>query len=192
MTALLRQSVQHQLGMSVEKVKDIKEKLKESRRFWSSLPDRVCSEEGVGDPEEEHCWNSHTKGRYFPEVVRDGLTQQLNNPEVEVDIMRPDSFIRQQIMTLRVMSNKLRNAYNGKDVYFQDSSDEESGSGSGSGFTTEPPVIHTEPPIQEADKSDPQEPTDSVAGNTTSQRAQLLRALLLALAPSMITLLRWR
>lgn len=60
--------------------------------------------------------------RYFPEVVKDGLTNQLNNPEVEVDITRPDTFIRQQIMTLRVMTNKLRNAYNGKDVYFQDSS----------------------------------------------------------------------
>lgn len=61
--------------------------------------------------------------RYFPEVVKDGLTNQLNNPEVEVDITRPDTFIRQQIMTLRVMTNKLRNAYNGKDVYFQDSSE---------------------------------------------------------------------
>lgn len=60
--------------------------------------------------------------RYFPEVVKDGLTNQLNNPEVQVDITRPDTFIRQQIMTLRVMTNKLRNAYNGKDVYFQDSS----------------------------------------------------------------------
>lgn len=60
--------------------------------------------------------------RYFPEVVKDGLTNQLSNPEVEVDITRPDTFIRQQIMTLRVMTNKLRNAYNGKDVYFQDSS----------------------------------------------------------------------
>lgn len=61
--------------------------------------------------------------RYFPEVVKDGLTNQINNPEVEVDITRPDTFIRQQIMTLRVMTNKLRNAYNGKDVYFQDSSE---------------------------------------------------------------------
>lgn len=113
------------------------------------------------DPDEEQCWNSHTRGRYFPEVVKDGLTNQLNNPEVEVDITRPDTFIRQQIMTLRVMTNKLRNAYNGKDVYFQDSSDEESGSGSGSGFTTEPEVVHTEPPMLEADKSDPQPPTDA-------------------------------
>lgn len=60
--------------------------------------------------------------RYFPEVVKEGLTNQVNNPEVNLDITRPDTFIRQQIMALRVMSNKLKNAYNGNDIYFQDSS----------------------------------------------------------------------
>lgn len=60
--------------------------------------------------------------RYFPEVQKDGLTNQVNNPEVVVDITRPDTFIRQQIMALRVMTNKLKNAYNGHDIYFQDSS----------------------------------------------------------------------
>lgn len=60
--------------------------------------------------------------RYFPEVQKDGLTNQLNNPEVGVDITRPDTLIRQQIMALRVMTNKLKNAYNGNDIYFQDSS----------------------------------------------------------------------
>lgn len=60
--------------------------------------------------------------RYFPEVVKEGLTNQVNNPEVEVDITRPDTLIRQQIMALRVMTNKLKNAYNGNDIYFQDSS----------------------------------------------------------------------
>lgn len=60
--------------------------------------------------------------RYFPEVVKEGLTNQVNNPEVNVDITRPDTLIRQQIMALRVMTNKLKNAYNGNDIYFQDSS----------------------------------------------------------------------
>ncbi|XP_048053991.1 glypican-6a isoform X1 [Megalobrama amblycephala] len=165
---------------------DIKEKLKESKKFWSSLPDSICAEDKVTDPDEEQCWNSHTKGRYFPEVVKDGLTNQLNNPEVEVDITRPDTFIRQQIMTLRVMTNKLRNAYNGKDVYFQDSSDEESGSGSGSGFTTEPEVVHTEPPMLEADKSDPQ-PTAGAA----QQQKPLLQLLVAVMALTSL-LLRWR
>lgn len=62
--------------------------------------------------------------RYLPEIMNDGLTNQINNPEVEVDITRPDTFIRQQIMALRVMTNKLKNAYNGNDVNFQDTSKE--------------------------------------------------------------------
>lgn len=60
--------------------------------------------------------------RYFPEVLKDGLTSQVNNPEVDVDITRPDTIIRQHIMALRVVTNKLKNAYNGNDITFQDSS----------------------------------------------------------------------
>lgn len=60
--------------------------------------------------------------RYFPEVVKEGLTNQVNNPEVDMDITRPDTLIRQQIMALRVMTNKLNYAYIGNDIYFQDSS----------------------------------------------------------------------
>ncbi|KAJ6660883.1 hypothetical protein lerEdw1_017040 [Lerista edwardsae] len=60
--------------------------------------------------------------RYLPEIMNDGLTNQINNPEVDVDITRPDTYIRQQIMALRVMTNKLKNAYNGNDVNFQDTS----------------------------------------------------------------------
>uniref|UniRef100_A0A672GX71 Glypican 6a n=1 Tax=Salarias fasciatus TaxID=181472 RepID=A0A672GX71_SALFA len=110
-------------GTSLERlVIDIKEKLKESKRFWSKLPDDICAKGKLTEPDEEQCWNSHTKGRYFPEVVKEGLTNQVNNPEVDVDITRPDTLIRQQIMALRVMTNKLKNAYNGNDIYFQDSS----------------------------------------------------------------------
>ncbi|XP_029601820.1 glypican-6 [Salmo trutta] len=93
--------------------------------------------------------------RYFPEVVKDGLTNQLNNPEVAVDITRPDTLIRQQIMTLRVMTNKLKNAYNGNDIFFQDSSDEGSGSGSGctERCTTEFVFVGSEAPVVGADRS---------------------------------------
>ncbi|XP_030635843.1 glypican-6a [Chanos chanos] len=155
-------------GTSLERlVIDIKEKLKQSKKFWSTLPDSICAENKVSESDEEQCWNSHTKGRYFPEVVKDGLTNQLTNPEVEVDITRPDTFIRQQIMALRVMTNKLRNAYNGNDIYFQDSSDEGSGSGSGSGCTegctTEFDFVGTEVPVVGADRSDGRPQLDSAA-----------------------------
>lgn len=61
--------------------------------------------------------------RYLPEVMGDGLANQINNPEVEVDITKPDMTIRQQIMQLKIMTNRLRNAYNGNDVDFQDASE---------------------------------------------------------------------
>ena len=56
--------------------------------------------------------------RYLPEVMGDGLANQINNPEVEVDITKPDMTIRQQIMQLKIMTNRLRGAYNGNDLDF--------------------------------------------------------------------------
>uniref|UniRef100_A0A3Q4BWM4 Uncharacterized protein n=1 Tax=Mola mola TaxID=94237 RepID=A0A3Q4BWM4_MOLML len=147
-------------GTSLDRlVIDIKEKLRQSKKFWSNLPEELCVEDRVtaGNASDDECWNGHTKGRYFPEVQKDGLTNQVNNPEVSVDITRPDTLNRQQIMALRVMTNKLKNAYNGNDIYFQDSSDEGSGSGSGSGSTevcpTEAAATATEAPVVEADRS---------------------------------------
>ncbi|NWT63414.1 GPC1 protein, partial [Erythrocercus mccallii] len=64
-------------------------------------------------------------------VMGDGLANQINNPEVEVDITKPDMTIRQQIMQLKIMTNRLGNANVGNDVDFQDTSDDMSGSGSG-------------------------------------------------------------
>ncbi|XP_060625479.2 glypican-6 isoform X2 [Anolis sagrei] len=147
-------------GTSLDRlVIDIKEKLKLSKKFWSALPYTICKEERVtaGLSMEEDCWNGHTKAKYLPEIMNDGLTNQINNPEVDVDITRPDTYIRQQIMALRVMTNKLKNAYNGNDVNFQDTSEESSGSGSGSGCTddicpTEFEFITTEAPLVDSDR----------------------------------------
>lgn len=58
--------------------------------------------------------------RYDFAVTGNGLASQVNNPEVEVDITKPDMVIRRQIMALRVMTNKLKNAYSGNDVDFTD------------------------------------------------------------------------
>uniref|UniRef100_A0A8C0ZLE0 Glypican-6 n=1 Tax=Castor canadensis TaxID=51338 RepID=A0A8C0ZLE0_CASCN len=147
-------------GTSLDRlVTDIKEKLKLSKKVWSALPYTICKDERVtaGTSNEEDCWNGHSKARYLPEIMNDGLTNQINNPEVDVDITRPDTFIRQQIMALRVMTNKLKNAYNGNDVNFQDTSDESSGSGSGSGCMddvcpTEFEFITTEAPAVDPDR----------------------------------------
>ena len=61
--------------------------------------------------------------RYLPEVTGDGLVSQINNPEVEVDIARPDVRTRQLIGELRVAANKLRHAQAGQDTDFMDSKD---------------------------------------------------------------------
>ncbi|XP_061648211.1 glypican-6b isoform X1 [Phyllopteryx taeniolatus] len=172
-------------------VVDIKEKLKQSKRFWSGLPEEMCMDTrlAAGNASDDQCWNGHTKGRYFPEVVMDGLTNQVNNPEVNVDITRPDTLIRQQIMALRVMTNKLKNAYNGNDIYFQDSSDEGSGSGSGSGCTeacpTEADGAAPEAPVVEADRRGP---VDG-ASSSHAPRAGLLATLALS---ALLLQIHWR
>lgn len=162
---------------------DIKEKFRESKRFWSKLPDEICARGQFSELDDDQCWNSHAKARYFPEVMKKGLTNQINNPEVDIDITRPDTLIRQQIMALRVMTNKLKNAYNGNDIYFQDSSDEGSASGSGSGCTegctTEYSYVETEEaPVVRADRSDERA---AAAGHSPSHRSSP-RLLLVTLA----------
>ncbi|XP_066565875.1 glypican-1 [Amia ocellicauda] len=119
-------------GMGLEKlVMDVTGKLREMQQYWVQLPSAMCNDKvaaGVGN--EDKCWNGINRGRYLPEVMGDGLASQINNPEVEIDITKPDMTIRQQIMQLKIMTNRLRNAFNGNDVDFQDTSDDVSGSGS--------------------------------------------------------------
>jgi hypothetical protein len=49
-------------------VLDIKKKLKQSKRFWSNLPDEICIKDKLTESDEEQCWNSHAKARW--EVFR--------------------------------------------------------------------------------------------------------------------------
>uniref|UniRef100_A0A3Q3JZK7 Glypican 2 n=1 Tax=Monopterus albus TaxID=43700 RepID=A0A3Q3JZK7_MONAL len=115
-------------------VTELKERLRPMRGFWVSLPHTICSDEKMAADvtNEDRCWNGQTRGRYLPDVIGDGLVSQINNPEVEVDIARPDVRTRQLIMELRVVTNKLRHAQSGQDLDFMDSKCEE-GSGSRGG-----------------------------------------------------------
>ncbi|XP_056270655.1 glypican-1-like [Pseudoliparis swirei] len=119
-------------GLRLEmQVSDLSSKLREMRQYWTQLPVALCSKLAAGGAAQDKCWNGVTKARYLPEVMGDGLANQINNPEVELDITKPDMTIRQQIMQLKIMSNRLKNALDGNDVDFQDASDDVSGSGSG-------------------------------------------------------------
>lgn len=123
-------------GTSLDRlVTDVKEKLKQAKKFWSSLPTTLCNDErmAAGNGNEDDCWNGKGKSRYLFAVAGNGLANQGNNPEVQVDTTKQDILILRQIMALRVMTNKMKNAYNGNDVDFFDTSDESSGEGSGSG-----------------------------------------------------------
>ncbi|XP_028271896.1 glypican-2 [Parambassis ranga] len=113
-------------------VTELKERLRPMRGFWVSLPHTICNDEKMAADvtNEDRCWNGQTRGRYLPDVTGDGLVSQINNPEVEVDIARPDVRTRQLIMELRVATNKLRHAQSGQDMDFMDS---EEGSSSGGG-----------------------------------------------------------
>ncbi|XP_030631389.1 glypican-1b [Chanos chanos] len=121
-------------GARLEKLaSDVSRMIRGMQQYWVQLPSKLCTEREASQPaDEDKCWNGMTIARYLPEVMGDGLASQINNPEVEIDITKPDMTIRQQIMQLKIMTNRLRNAINGNDVDFQDTSDDVSGSGSGS------------------------------------------------------------
>uniref|UniRef100_A0A8D0B2S3 Glypican-1 n=1 Tax=Salvator merianae TaxID=96440 RepID=A0A8D0B2S3_SALMN len=184
-------------GLSSEKlVSDAKGKLKEIKDFWVALPTALCNEKiSSMSGNEDRCWNGMTKGRYLPDVMGDGLANQINNPEVDVDITKPDMVVRQQIMQLKIMTNRLRNAYNGNDVDFQDTSDDISGSGSGDGClddvcikrqskssSTMPPETY---PI-------PKQSGQGVSGNDSSVFLPSSFLLLLSLAADIATWYLWR
>ncbi|XP_030228697.1 glypican-1 [Gadus morhua] len=120
-------------GLRLEmQVSDLSSKLREMQQYWVQLPAALCSKlASSSSSSQDKCWNGMAKARYLPEVMGDGLANQINNPEVDLDITKPDMTIRQQIMQLKMMSNRLKNALDGNDVDFQDASDDISGSGSG-------------------------------------------------------------
>ncbi|XP_078143616.1 glypican-1b [Centroberyx gerrardi] len=129
-------TVEDRVGPSTDKleklVSDVSSRLREMQPYWVSLPNILCSDRvATGAGAEDKCWNGMNRARYLPEVMGDGLASQINNPEVEIDITKPDMTIRQQIMQLKIMTHRLKNALNGNDVDFQDTSDDVSGSGSG-------------------------------------------------------------
>ncbi|XP_076847722.1 glypican-1 [Brachyhypopomus gauderio] len=127
-------------------VTDVSSKLKEMQLYWIQLPSALCNSKAAsGSSSDDNCWNGIARARYLPELMGDGLANQINNPEVDIDITKPDMTIRQQIMQLKIMSNRLKNALDGNDVDFQDTSDDISGSGSG--MCSEKFCVRGRPPV---------------------------------------------
>uniref|UniRef100_A0A8C2KD63 Glypican-1 n=1 Tax=Cyprinus carpio TaxID=7962 RepID=A0A8C2KD63_CYPCA len=119
-------------GAQLEKLlSDVSRMLRDMMQYWVHLPRKLCVDRESQLSETDGCWNGMKVDRYLPEVMGDGLASQINNPEVEIDITKPDMTVRKQIMELKIMINRLKYAVNGNDVDFQDTSDDISGSGSG-------------------------------------------------------------
>ena len=48
--------------------------------------------------------------------MRDGLLNQNNNPEVDVDVRHQSMVVQSQLNRLRTITNRLKNAFTGVDV----------------------------------------------------------------------------
>ncbi|TRY84260.1 hypothetical protein DNTS_022954 [Danionella cerebrum] len=123
--------MQDNLNAFNNKLSDVSRMLRDMMQYWVHLPRKLCMDRESEPSEADRCWNGMSVARYLPEVMGDGLASQINNPEVEIDITKPDMTVRKQILQLKIMINRLKFAANGNDVDFQDTSDDLSGSGSG-------------------------------------------------------------
>lgn len=64
--------------------------------------------------------------RYELQITGDGISNQQTNPEVTVDVNRPSSLLNEQMFSLKTITSKLKNAYNGQDVEWIDAGKKES------------------------------------------------------------------
>uniref|UniRef100_A0A182Y7F0 Glypican n=1 Tax=Anopheles stephensi TaxID=30069 RepID=A0A182Y7F0_ANOST len=115
-------------------VKDIRQKVSNSKRFWSQLPYMLCNNEDSAEQptSEASCWNGTAVDRYQPKIVT-GETD--SNPEFPNRVFqsRQSTIVQQQLFILRTAISHLSNAYIGHDVEWNDQEDGYYGSGSGQG-----------------------------------------------------------
>ncbi|XP_053679377.1 glypican-6 [Anopheles nili] len=115
-------------------VKDIRQKVTSSKRFWTQLPYMLCNNEEIAEPptNDATCWNGTTIDRYQPTIIA-GETD--TNPEFPNRVFqaRPSTIVQQQLFVLRTAVSHLSNAYIGHDVEWNDQEDGYYGSGSGQG-----------------------------------------------------------
>ncbi|XP_061691441.1 glypican-4 [Syngnathoides biaculeatus] len=142
-------------GTSLDRLtNDVKKKLKHAKKFWSTLPDTVCAGERIAPGDD--CWNGTAKSRYEAVVIGNGLANQVSNPDVDVDITKPDIVIRSQIAVLKEMTSWLKAAYSGNDISFEN--DEEASGGEESGSGCDSPSCDTDRDIYFPTPPNPEDP----------------------------------
>ncbi|BFF96557.1 glypican-6 [Drosophila madeirensis] len=118
-------------------VRDIRQRVKEYKKFWSNLPQSICSNEDIAASSDVDvlCWNGHTIDRYMHSIT----TEHGSNPEFigNPANTRQTAQMSSQLFHLKNAVSHLRNAYNGQDVEWSEQEEPYLGSGAGSGSGSE-------------------------------------------------------
>ncbi|XP_076238370.1 glypican dally-like [Calliopsis andreniformis] len=141
-------------------VKEIRQRVRDSRQFWVYLPYKLCNDGLVVPPSNtKECWNGTHVDKYIYPISSNGETQTLN-PEVRSLGPRP-TIVKDQIFALTTITNRLKSAYNGQDVDWIDTEETEwnsSGSGSGGGTDQDNPITDDEDGFNEGSGYEPKSP----------------------------------
>ena len=127
-------------------VREMKSKVKVSRSIWEHLPRTVCNDERMSDATGDgagdgSCWNGKERGAYHSPVVEEiGLKATLKNPEFPSSdaayneaSLKPHTVIQEQLVALKSMTQRLKDAYNGMDVKWPEKEPAIGGRGGGGG-----------------------------------------------------------
>ena len=103
---------------------ELKKNLKSVEGFWSLLPYQMCDTQ-MEKPyknirDRTTCWNGKDVGNYDGKVLEDGLSNQVENPEVQVSQDTIQTILEEQKVTLQGLSNQLKSAYRGLDIEWWD------------------------------------------------------------------------
>ncbi|XP_041974602.1 glypican-6 [Aricia agestis] len=134
-------------GPALERlVRETRARVRASRRYWAHLPAALCTPVSVTAPP---CFNGTHQASYTAIAAGDGSAALASNPEVRVAMVTGASVARTQQETLRTLTAKLKDAYNGVEVQWKDTAEDlavaasyndfvdSAGSGSGSGDDTD-------------------------------------------------------
>ncbi|KAI4464306.1 glypican [Holotrichia oblita] len=104
-------------------IRDIKQKVKETKLFWRQLPYQYCNEDNMtaSPTQEGSCWNGTTIGNYSSANLQ---FEPPPSPQV----------LTEQLNVMQVLTQTLQTAFQGQEVDLPETDEEEDiASGSGSG-----------------------------------------------------------